>query len=568
MRTVSIGGQDFATLREKNYFYVDKTGFIQEWWESGDQVTLITRPRRFGKTLNMNMLECFFSTKYACRSDLFDGLEIWKYPKYRELQGTQPVVFLTFADIKSNNYADALAAIKENISTLYSDRRYLLDSAELSEEDKAQFKKAMNPMMPEINIATSIRNLMRYISLDSNGQKVIVIMDEYDTPMQEAYVHGYWDEIVSLFRNLFNSTFKTNSYLSRGIMTGITRVSKESIFSDLNNLNVITTTTDKYTTAFGFTEDETFAALKEMGMSEFEDDVKRWYDGFIFGKTSDVYNPWSITKFLDLKELDTYWANTSSNGLVNKLIREGNPDIKTTMEDLLAGKPLVTSIDEQIVFSQLDDNESAIWSLLLASGYLKITSGTEKYSKDEKGEDKKLDCTLTLTNKEVKLMFEELIKSWFKGPNTRYNDFIKALMLGDVRWMNRFMNTIAENVFSSFDTGKRPSAQAEPERFYHGFVLGLIVDLKDKYTITSNRESGFGRYDVMLEPKTNNDPAFVFEFKVYDDYDEKGLSDTVAAALKQIEEKDYDSVLLSRGISKDRIRHYGFAFEGKKVLIG
>ena len=565
MNPINIGGQDFAAIREEKCFYVDKTDFIREWWESKDQVTLITRPRRFGKTLNMNMLECFFSTKYAGRSDLFEGLEIWKYPKYRELQGTQPVIFLTFADIKDNNYKDALVSIKENISTLYNDRSYLLNSDKLNEKDKERFRRAMDSDMPKINIATAIRNLMRYISLDSNGQKVIMLLDEYDTPMQEAYIHGYWDKITTLFRKLFNATFKTNSYLSRGIMTGITRVSKESIFSDLNNLNVVTTTTDKYSTAFGFTEKETFTALKNMGMSDFEGDVKKWYDGFIFGKTAGIYNPWSITKFLREKELNTYWANTSSNGLVNKLIREGNPDIKVTMEDLLDGKPLVTTIDEQIVFNQLDDNESAIWSLLLASGYLKITSGTEKYLR---GEDKKINCILTLTNKEVKLMFEELIKGWFKGPNTRYNDFIKALMLGDVRWMNRFMNNIAENLFSSFDTGNRPSAQTEPERFYHGFVLGLIVDLKDRYIVTSNRESGFGRYDVMLEPRNTADPAFVFEFKVYDDYDEKGLSDTVAAALKQIEEKDYDSVLISRGISKDRIRHYGFAFEGKKVLIG
>ena len=568
MRTVSIGGQNFAALRENNYFYIDKTAFIREWWESGDAVTLITRPRRFGKTLNINMLECFFSTKYAGRSDLFEGLKIWDYPEYRELQGTQPVIFLTFADIKSNNYADALAAIKRNISKLYSSRRELLNSEKLNDIEKDLFKKSMDPKMPDIAVETSIRDLMEYISRDRDGQKVIVILDEYDTPMQEAYVSGYWDDIVNLFRNLFNSTFKTNPYLSRGIMTGITRVSRESIFSDLNNLKVVTTTTNKYATAFGFTEEETFAALDEMELSGRKDDVKRWFDGFVFGKTSDIYNPWSIINFLDEKELSPYWANSSSNNLVNKLIREGNPDIKTTMEDLLAGKPLVCDIDEQIVFSQLDNNENAIWSLLLASGYLKIISGTPKYGKDADGDDKKLNCTLTLTNKEVKLMFEELIKGWFNGPNTRYNDFIKALMAGDVRWMNRFMNNISENVFSSFDTGNRPSAPSEPERFYHGFVLGLIVDLKDRYIITSNRESGFGRYDVMLEPKNSADPAFVFEFKVYDDYDEKELSDTVAAALKQIEEKDYDSVLVSRNISKDRIHHYGFAFEGKNVLIG
>ena len=247
MRTVSIGNQNFEDLRKYNCFYVDKTGFIREWWESRDAVTLIARPRRFGKTLNMNMLECFFSDKYAGRSDLFEGLDIWNHPEYRALQGTQPVIFLTFADIKANNYEKTFAAIKENISKLYSARRSLLDSARLSDEEKDYFKKAMNPQMPDIAVETSIRNLMEFVSRVNDGKKVIILLDEYDTPMQEAYVYGYWDEIVTLFRNLFNSTFKTNSYLERGIMTGITRVSKESIFSDLNNLNVVTTTTDAYT---------------------------------------------------------------------------------------------------------------------------------------------------------------------------------------------------------------------------------------------------------------------------------------------------------------------------------
>ena len=565
MRTINIGGQDFANIRENNYFYVDKTEFIREWWESGASVTLITRPRRFGKTLNMNMLEYFFSDKYAGRSDLFEGLNIWNYPKYRALQGTQPVIFLSFADVKSNNFEGVITSIKDSISRLYRDRRELLNSEKLSPQEKDLFERAMDPRMPEVSVETAVRTLMEFMSRARDGQKVIVLMDEYDTPMQEAYVYGYWDEVVNLFRNIFNSTFKTNPFLSCAIMTGITRVSKESIFSDLNNLDVVTTTSDKYMTAFGFTEEETFASLDEMNIPEKKSDVKAWYDGFTFGTTPDMYNPWSIINYLDKKKLGPYWANTSSNGLVSKLIKEGTPEIKIIMEDLLAGKPLVSTIDEQIVFSQLDENENAIWSLLLASGYLKIIKTTAAYSDDGLIRPQ---YTLALTNTEVRVMFEGLISGWFKNTRVRYNDFIKALMLDDVRYMNRFMNNIAENIFSSFDTGNRASERTEPERFYHGFVLGLIVDLKDRYIITSNRESGFDRYDVMLEPKYADAPAFVFEFKVYDNYDEKTLEDTVAAALRQIEEKDYDAALISRGISKDRIRHYGFAFEGKKVLIG
>ena len=565
MRTINIGGQDFAVIRENNYFYVDKTEFIREWWEAGDSVTLITRPRRFGKTLNMNMLEYFFSDKWSGRADLFEGLNIWNYPEYRALQGTQPVIFLTFADVKSNNFAGVITAIKDNISRLYRDRRELLKSDKLNSQEKDLFERSMDPRMPDVTVETAVRTLMEFMSRVNDGKKVIVLLDEYDTPMQEAYVYGYWDEVVDLFRSIFNSTFKTNPFLSRAIMTGITRVSKESIFSDLNNLRVVTTTSDVYSTAFGFTEEETFAALDEMNIPEKKSDVKAWYDGFTFGTTPDMYNPWSIINYLDNKKLYPYWANTSSNSLVSKLIREGSPEIKTAMEDLLAGKYLVSTIDEQIVFSQLNKTKGSIWSLLLASGYLKIIKATAEYSGDG---DSLPEYTLALTNTEVRVMFEKLISGWFENDSLRYNDFIKALMLDDVRYMNRFMNSISENIFSSFDTGNRPSQRSEPERFYHGFVLGLIVDLKDRYVITSNRESGFGRYDVMLEPKGTSDPAFVFEFKVHDDYDESELSDTVAAALKQIEEKDYDSVLVSRGISRDRIRHYGFAFEGKKVLIG
>ena len=563
-KVISIGNQSFESIREKDNFYVDKTNFIKEWWDNDDIVTLITRPRRFGKTLNMDMLKCFFSNKYKDRGDLFEGLDIWRDEKYHELQGTYPVIFLSFAKIKQNTYEGAVKQIKNELINLYNAFDYIMKSDLYNENERLQYKSVRVGMDDE-TAQEALNNLSNYLSR-YYGKKVIILLDEYDTPMQEAYVNGYWEELVAFTRSLFNATFKTNPYLERAIMTGITRVSKESIFSDLNNLEVVTTLSPKYETSFGFTEKEVFNALDEQGLPDEKEIVKTWYDGFKFGEKSDIYNPWSIINYLDKKKIALYWADSSSNGLINSLVQKGSSYIKTMVENLIRGEKINVVIDEQIVFSELDYSEDAVWSLMLASGYLKVVSSEELNLIRESDNE----YELALTNREILFMFRKMILRWFSPAKHETNEFIRALISSDIESMNEYMNDVALNTFSSFDSGKHNSERKAPENFFHGFVLGLIVDQTENYIITSNRESGYGRYDIMLEPidKTNEKlPGIVIEFKVINPRKENSLEETVAAALKQIEEKNYNAELIKRGVKEENIHHYGFAFRGKEVLI-
>lgn len=565
-KRIGIGKQDFAALMENQCFYIDKTDLIRQWWDSGDDVTLITRPRRFGKTLNMSMLNCFFSNQYAGRSDLFEGLSVWNHEEYRQIQGTYPVLFLSFASVKADNAADAKKQIKSRITSLYQDHEYLLEDESLNESEKLAYRRLLTEMinMDDITACDSLNHLCKYLT-HVYGKKPVILLDEYDTPMQESYVYGYWEELTSFLRNLFNATFKTNTCLERAIMTGITRVSKESMFSDLNNLNVVTTTSDQYAVCFGFTKEEVSAALAAFGMEDKEEEVKRWYNGFTFGSQKGIYNPWSITNYLDKKELRPYWASTSSNGLVNKLLQTASGEMKTMLESLLEGNRITVNLDEQLAFNQLGQNENAVWSLLLAGGYLKAEHV------EYRGITREPWYTLSVTNLETISMFSNMFKGWFERSLSNYNGFLKALLKDDVEAMNYYMNKVAMATFSYFDVGGGRVEDSEPERFYHGFVLGLMADQADIYEIRSNRESGFGRYDVMMIPRKTDDvtlPAIILEFKVHNSRREKNLEETVEAALAQIETKNYDAELLALGIGKEKIRHYGFAFEGKKILIG
>ncbi|MBR1865040.1 MAG: AAA family ATPase [Lachnospiraceae bacterium] len=559
-REVSIGTQDFGLLREDQCFYIDKTAFIKEWWEGKDAVTLITRPRRFGKTLNMSMLDYFFSNQHAGRSDLFEGLEIWQDEKFRGMQGKYPVIFLSFAGVKQDTYEKTRKQINKLLVRIYEQHSYLLESDNLSGNEKQSFQNIKEDM-DEVDAGFALNQLSVFLE-KHYGRKVLIFLDEYDTPLQEAYINGYWNELTAFIRMMFNNTFKTNPSMERAVMTGITRVSRESIFSDLNNLIVVTTTSDLYATSFGFTEEEVFAAIKEQGIAECEQaEVKKWYDGFTFGTVTDIYNPWSITHYLKLRKFDSYWANSSGNGLVGHLLQSGDADLKMEFENLLRGGFVEVAIDEQIIFDQLDTDIDAVWSLLLASGYLKYIKIIQETNEDIPV------YQMALTNFEVKRMFHNLIKGWFKKSRA-LSKFVTAMLQGDVRSMNYYINDVALYTFSSFDSGNQPS-EKEPERFYHGFVLGLLVENAPDYIVKSNRESGFGRYDVVLEPKDKNNVAVILEFKVYDqEYDgEKDLSDTADNALAQIEEKKYTADLIGQGIAGEKIFKYGLAFKGKKCFI-
>ena len=525
---ISIGNQGFDSIRENNYFFIDKSSLIKEWWDSGDVVTLIIRPRRFGKTLNMSMLNCFFSSKYAGRSDLFKGLSIWDDSSYRDIQGTYPVIYLSFADVKQTSYAEAVSKIKSIILEMYSQYERMIDKDALTDSQR-QLLSTIKVGMDDIAAQNSLKILSSVLA-ETTGKKVIILLDEYDTPMQEAYLDGYWDEFTAFIRGFFNAAFKTNTYLERAMLTGVTRFSKESAFSDLNNLVVVTTTSDRYSTCFGFTKQEVYAALDSFNLKE--------------------------QKFIP------YWALTSSNSLISRLIQSASIDMKMDMETLLNGGEITVCFDEQIVFSQLENDENAVWSLMVASGYLKVCEV------EYRGMMGKPWYHLAVTNMETLSMFTGMFTGWFADKSTNYNSFVKAFISGNVKEMNIYMKDVALSTISNFDSGMHPSSVSEPERFYHGLVLGLLSELYDTYEVKSNRESGYGRYDVMVIPKIDKQKdAMILEFKVCDIDTEGTLEDTAEAALQQIKERQYDAELIARGIDRKHIRHYGFAFQGKKVLI-
>lgn len=555
---VGLGYQNFLDFVCGKQFYVDKTHFIPEWLASDARITLITRPRRFGKSMLLSTVRTFFDPMHAGHPEYFEKLRVWKDTDSRRLFGTIPVISVSFGSCKGNHFEQAMRGVTLGLYNMYIQHEYLRESSKLNEEEKAEYRRIVASFSEQRTeyVEISIQKLCELL-YKHYGALPIILMDEYDTPLLEAYTDGYWDETINTFRQLFHTTFKENDFFYRAIITGVTRISKNSLFSDLNNLEVDTVTCDAYSDCFGFTEQEVMDAFKCQDIDTIRD-VKAMYDGFTIGRHRDIYNPWSICNYMRQRELIGYWVNTSSNKLVGDIIRRHPVESKYEIERLMAGACVHKRINEGITFQYLEGDENSLWSLLLAVGYIKA----ENIVHSVEG----IECDVSVTNREVMAMFKTEILGMFHNGWSAYGRFAEALLAHKMELMNEYLQTITYTSISYFDVADGPKERT-PENFYHGLVLGLIVSLRDRYRIVSNRESGRGRYDIAMYPLHENTDAFIMEFKVQDRKKETDLEQTAKNALQQIEDKNYAADLLAAGIPAERIYKLRFAFEGKDVLV-
>ena len=541
MKRIGIGVSDFKKIIEEEFYYFDKTKFIEEIIQDGAEVKLFTRPRRFGKTLNMSMLKYFFDRKDAEENrKIFKGLYIEKKESFKE-QGQYPVIFLSLKDLKARTWEEMQEKIVVTLSDFFSEYQYILE--ELNENDTNKFKKVLIGEANLSNLGTILKFLTK-ILYEKYNKKVIVLIDEYDSPLVSAYINGYYESAKDFFKTFYSIVLKDNNHLQMGVLTGIIRVIKAGIFSDLNNLSTYTILSDDYTDSYGLTEEEVEKSLKDYGIEAEISKVKDWYDGYKFGD-SEVYNPWSIINFLRFKELRAYWVDTSGNDLINDVLKKITKDTIRALEKLFDGEGLRQNISGTSDLSKLL-NENELWELLLFSGYLTI---------EEKIDQK--NYILRLPNKEVKELFKDSFLEKYFGRGNKLSDLMEALTENRIEDYEENLKEILLTSVSYNDTKKGNEA------FYHGLIMGMGLYLEGEYITKSNIESSLGRYDFLIEPKNKSKRAFIIEFKSTDSVEK--LEEVSKEALKQIEDKKYDVSLKQNGIKE--IIYIGIAFYGKQIKI-
>ena len=552
MAGIGIGESDFKALRIRQNYYIDKTMYIKDIIDNESRVILVTRPRRFGKTLNMSMLKYYFDCRQKDNIELFKGLKILNQEeKYTSKLGTYPVIYITLKDVKGKNFKEMLLSLKTELVELFIEYSELLKSEKLLDIEKEMFNKILNLKANEIELQNALKLLTRLLNKEYE-RPVILLLDEYDVPLQNAYVEGYYDEAINFFKTFFGTTFKDNPYLEKTVITGVSRVAKESIFSGANNFKVYTVLDDEFSDDFGITEEEMEKIYKDFDIQDKKEEIKNWYDGYKIGNREGIYNPWSILNYLADKKLRPYWVNTSSNDLI-KLILKNSTTVKEKMERLLKGEAVEVKIDIETVILGIEENEENIWGLMLGTGYLKV----EEVVNEIEGIYK-----VKIPNNEIRFLFVQIIDNWFRNKisGNDIKSILKDLVTLNLKEYEKKFKILVKEMFSYMDIGENTA-----ENFYHAFVLGMLVGLKDSYIVNSNRESGLGRYDIMLEPKDKNENSFIMEFKVMEDMEEKTIEETIENAKKQIEEKEYEENLKERGFKN--ITKMIYAFKGKEVKI-
>jgi len=550
MKKLPIGLSDFKTLIENNYYYVDKSLFIKELYESAGQVLLIPRPRRFGKTLNLSMLKYFFGKSSVDNSYLFKDTHIGREKKHMELQGQFPVIYLTFKDVKENNWKSTYEHLVKIIANEFHNYSSIL-IPNLTEYQLSNYNSILERTSSQIDYSKSLIFLTELL-YNHYQQKVIVLIDEYDAPIHAGYINGYYNDITQFMRSLLTSVLKDNQYLEKGVLTGILRTAKEGIFSGLNNLSVHTLLDTEFEDKFGFTEQEVKQLLKDWDLADKLPEIQEWYNGYTFGNTT-IYNPWSLISCANKKGiLKPYWLNTSDNALVKKLIYLASEEVKQELELLLNNKTIEKEITEAVIFPGIENNSKALWSLLLFSGYLTYTSCRLTVGK--------VYCNLAIPNQEIDILYRDLITEVFEATLTssKVSIMLKALTSGDIKTFEILLQEFIVNSISMYDLPCN-----EPEKSYHLFILGLLILLADTYQVKSNRESGLGRYDIMLIPKDKSKLGLVIEFKKASN--QESLELAAQRALEQIKQKQYAQELKSLGITN--IKLIGIAFQGKEIFI-